>query len=101
MDAKTAREMTKHHLEKIREANKIENSDKYKKIIEEIECTACSGFYGMVYDFYEQDLRGYQEIEKALISQGYKCSIRESAFIGKLEIEVSWEPETEGAENGS
>ncbi|MGN7243271.1 hypothetical protein ACTHQC_07315 [Bacillus paralicheniformis] len=96
--AKRMRQITDHHAKKIREANKVENSDGYKKIIEEIECTARSGLYGMVYDFYELDLRCYQEIEKALVSQGYKCSIRESAVIGKLEIEVSWEPENGGVE---
>lgn len=101
MDAKTAREMTRHHLEKIREDNKIENSDEYRTVIEKIKEEAQRGYFRAMYHFYIDHAIRFHDIGKALESKGFKFDIEASFNREKLVLLVSWDPEeTEDAEHG-
>lgn len=93
MGAKTAREITKHHLEKIREANKIENSDEYRAVIEKIKEEAQRGYFRAMHHFYIGHARRFHDVGKALESKGFKYNIEPGFNREKLVLLVSWEPE--------
>lgn len=93
MDAKTAREITKHNREKIREANKIENSDEYRAVIEKIKEDAQRGYFRAMHHFYIGHARRFHDVGKALESKGFKYNIEPGFNREKLVLLVSWEPE--------